>query len=180
MMSYICPSMTPTSGNPAFRVYTVDATTLGVLDMTTYITNLSLYETGTTSPVWEKYYSAKSTYGALIDVTGAGAEMTPAFWHNVTGVFESSTADFDAYYARKSRGWNVQSCTSSCVTDEICRLRAGEAQYNCFSPTPGINFRKRDETAAQEKAAHFDECEGSGTRSVMMQIVGRNATSSSK
>jgi len=143
-MSYIAPALTPTSGNPTFRVYSVDPVTFGILDYTVYIANISApsYQTG---PVWQEYYSAKQTYGSLLTppVTAASAELTPAFWHNVTTLFQNNDAVFQAYNARKSRGYNPSTCTGTCKTNEICQLRAAEAQYNCVTVTPGINFKKQ-------------------------------------
>lgn len=145
MMSYIAPALTPTSGNPTFRVYSVDPVTFGVLDYTVYIANMSS-PTYQTKPTWEKYYSAKEVYGSLLRpaVTDTAAELTPAFWHNVTTLFEKDDSVFQAYIARKTRGWDVSSCVGDCKSEEICQLRAAEAQYNCVTITPGINFKKRD------------------------------------
>ncbi|KIW01898.1 uncharacterized protein PV09_06741 [Verruconis gallopava] len=144
MMSYIAPALTPTSGNPTFRVYSVDPVTFGVLDFTTYIANMS-DPTYQTKPTWEKYYSAKETYGSLLvpAVTDAAAELTPEFWHNVTTLFENDDGIFQDYISRKSRGWDVSACTGSCKTDTICQLRAAESQYNCVVVSPGINLKQR-------------------------------------
>lgn len=157
-MSYIMPSLTPTSGMPAFRVYTVDPVTFGVLDATTYAADMTNPDFQTTGPVWTEYYSAKAAYGPLVSpplaATDDTAELTPAFWHNVTEALAASQDDFDAYYARKSRGWDVAACTGTCATAEICQLQSARAEDNCITPTPGISFRKR----AEEPAAHRDEC----------------------
>jgi sphingomyelin phosphodiesterase len=86
-VSYICPSMTPTSGPPAFRVYIVDPVTFGVLDIETYIVNTSNlnYKSG---PVWLKYCCAKRTYGPLVSSPLIDPHSThPAFWHNVAAAF---------------------------------------------------------------------------------------------
>ena len=149
MMSYIAPALTPTSGNPTFRVYSVDPVTFGVLDFEVYIANMS-DPTYQTKPTWEKYYSAKEVYGSLLTpaVTDSSAELTPAFWHNVTALFEDDDTVFQDYIARKTRGWDYSSCTGDCKTDEICQLRAGESQYNCVTITPGISFKKRDTSTA--------------------------------
>ena len=64
--SFIAPALTPTSGNPAFRVYDIDPVTWGVRDYTTYIANISSPSYQTEGPVWEKYYSLKETYGPLL------------------------------------------------------------------------------------------------------------------
>lgn len=173
MMSYICPALTPTSGEPAFRVYSIDPVTFGVLDMTEYITSLEANGYQTTGPIWKEYYSAKATYGPLVDppVTAASAELTPAFWHDVTAVLESDAAVFDAYYARKSRGYDVAACTGTCVTNEICQLRAAESQYNCVTITPGIDFRKRDGSIG--KKVESGECSGSKAKSILSALVGQ-------
>jgi sphingomyelin phosphodiesterase len=176
-VSYICPSMTPTSGHPAFRIYTVDPVTFGVLDMTTYIANMSSPDYQTTGPVWQEYYSAKATYGPLVTppLTDVSAELTPAFWHNLTTVFESNDVAFQEYYARKSRGWNVNSCTGTCQTQEICQMRAAQSQYNCAEITPGINFKKRDEQLMRlEGRVHEAECEGSRGRPILAKLAARN------
>lgn len=168
-MSYIAPALTPTSGNPTFRVYSVDPVTFGILDYTTYIANISSasYQSG---PTWEKYYSVKEAYGSLLSpaVTSASAELTPAFWHNLTVLFENDDAVFQDYYARKSRGYDVSTCTGDCKTDEICQLRAAESQYNCVAITPGINFRKRDVAGEQ---LHSQECSGSVAASIVSDFA---------
>ncbi|KAJ6441250.1 sphingomyelin phosphodiesterase [Purpureocillium lavendulum] len=147
VVSYVCPSLTPTSGMPSFRVYDVDPETFAVLDATTYIADMSnatFQSKG--GPTWTKYYSARDAYGPLVSPPlAAGAELSPAFWHNVTDAFESKTDNFDAYMARKSRGWRADSkCRGDCMKQEICQLRAGRSQDNCFVPKPGVHFSKRD------------------------------------
>ncbi|PHH61879.1 hypothetical protein CDD81_7743 [Ophiocordyceps australis] len=159
MMSYIAPSLTPTAGQPAFRVYDVDPETFGVLDSTTYIADMSNADYQTKGPVWTKLYSAKEAYGPLVQppVTDAKAELTPAFWHQVTEVMEADGSVFDAYIGRKSRGWQVATCRGECKVQEICQLRAGRAQDNCFKPKGGISFTKRDEGSLNPHGEH-DEC----------------------
>ena len=173
-MSYIAPALTPTSGSPAFRVYNLDPVTFGVLDFTEYTTSLEASTYQTTGPVWSAYYSAKATYGPLVSppVTAASAELTPAFWHNLTAVFQNNDAAFQAYVGRKSRGYGVSACTGDCKTDEICQLRAAEAQYNCATVSPGIDFRKRD-AAAEEAVVKVgeSECHGSKVAEVLRRIA---------
>lgn len=162
-VSYIAPALTPTSGNPTFRVYSIDPVTFGVLDYTTYIANVS-EPRFQTSPQWQKYYSVKETYGTQVSPPlSATAELTPAFWHNVTALFESDDAVFQEYNARKSRGYDVEACTGDCKTDEICQLRAAESQYNCVAIEPGVNFKKRD----VQDALHTDECDGSAGAKIL-------------
>ncbi|KAL7795355.1 Metallo-dependent phosphatase-like protein [Trichoderma ceciliae] len=145
MTSYICPSLTPTSGMPSFRVYDVDPETFGVLDTTTYIADMTNPAFQTTGPTWTKYYSAKEAYGSKLDppVTDASAELTPAFWHNVTALFESNSDVFNQYMSFKSRGWNVAACTGDCETQELCKLRAARSEDNCVVVSPGIHLSKR-------------------------------------
>lgn len=169
-MSYIAPALTPTSGNPTFRVYSVDPITFGILDYTVYITNISspTYQDG---PTWKKYYSAKETYGTHLDppVTDSATEMTPAFWHNVTALFESDDGVFQDYYLRKSRGYDTTTCTDDCKIDEICQLRAAESQYNCATITPGVNFKRKREIESAD--VHTDDCAGSITASIFYNFA---------
>jgi sphingomyelin phosphodiesterase len=176
-VSYIAPSMTPTSGSPAFRVYTVDPVTFGVLDITTYIANITSPDYQTTGPVWEEYYSAKSVYGPLVGLTDPTAELTPAFWHNVTVAFENDDAAFQDYETRKSRGYTPGDCTGTCKTSEICAMRAAQAQYNCATITPGISFKrdlegvgKRDIGAVPD----VGECEGSLLRPILAKLAAKD------
>jgi sphingomyelin phosphodiesterase len=149
MMSYIAGALTPTSGNPTFRydtslistlslvligirhprVYDVDPVTFGVLDMHVYYANISspTYQTG---PTWELLYSAKDLYGTALGVTDAAAELTPAFWHDLTALFETDDNIFQTYYAYKNRDYEPSTCDSDCKTAEICQLRAAQSQYN--------------------------------------------------
>lgn len=154
--SYIGPSLTPTAGMPAFRVYDVDPVTFGVLDATTYTADMSDAAFQTTGPVWKKYYSAKEAYGSLLNppVTDSSAELTAAFWHNVTTLFESNDGAFKAFLSRKSRGWKPEDCTGTCKSNEICGLRAARSENNCFTPTLGISFNKRSLNRVEER----DEC----------------------
>lgn len=175
-VSYICPSMTPTSGPPAFRVYSVDPVTFGVLDIETYIANISdpSYQT---EPLWQKYYSAKEAYGPLVTppLTDPTAELTPAFWHNVTAAFVMDDAAFQGYIARKSRGFDVSNCTGVCKSNEICGIRAAESQYNCATITPGISFKKRDEVVERTLGSvEVGECEGSRARPILAKIAAQH------
>lgn len=176
-ISYICPSLTPTSGMPSFKVYDVDPETFAVLDASTYIADMSDPTFQTTGPTWKKYYSSKESYGALLNppLTDKNAELTPAFWHNVTEAFAAKEESFDAYMARKSRGWRADTtskCRDKCRADEICQLRAGRSQDNCFVPTPGVHFAKRSETTEVHHRAH-DDCGVSGTAEILQALARR-------
>lgn len=167
MMSYIAPALTPTSGNPTFRVYEVDPVTFGVLDFTVYYANISsaAYQSG---PTWQALYSAKATYGGPLGVTDPAAELTPAFWHGVTALFESDDAAFQRYYARKSRDYDTATCTGDCKTAEICQLRAAQSPYNCGTVSPGVNFR-RD---VHDGALVAGDCEGSRAVPILSSMYG--------
>ena len=164
-MSYITPSMTPTSGPPSFRVYSVDPDTFGILDFTEYTADIY----SGTAPTWTKYYSAKEAYGSLLTppVTDPAAELTPAFWHNVTVLFENNDSVFQQFIARKSRGYNATACTGSCKSDELCALRAADSTFNCGKFTPGLHINKRDDAPEQ----HRDQCEGSTFPSILATIT---------
>lgn len=104
-ISYIAPALTPTSGNPTFRIYSIDLVTFGVLDYTVYYANMSLPNYQINGPTWGKYYSVKEKFGPLLDppYTSPSAELVPAFWHNLTEVFETKDSVFQDYFARKQR-----------------------------------------------------------------------------
>ncbi|KAM3525687.1 hypothetical protein NHJ13051_003860 [Beauveria bassiana] len=157
-MSYICPALLPTSGMPAFRVYDVDPDTFAILDAVTYIADMTDPAYQKSGPTWKKYYSAKESYGSLLSppIAAAEAELTPAFWHNVTLVFESNATLFDEYVSRKSRGWIKKSCQGDCKEEEICQLRAGRSQSNCHKIKPGATFAKRDNGLERPKRARCD------------------------
>jgi sphingomyelin phosphodiesterase len=186
-MGYITPSLTPSSGPPAFRVYDVDPVTFGVLDYTIYIANISdpSYQSG---PAWKKYYSAREAYGPLVTppiMPTDNVELTPGFWHNVTVAMKKDPSVFQAYWARQTRGWNVQNCTDSCVNNTICGLRGGDAQYNCYTPIPGFDFTSQPAAATTKEQGssdfhdrhgrrrhrhplrYGDRCEGSGLMSLL-------------
>ena len=131
MVSYIAPALTPTSGNPTFRVYSVDPVTFAILDYTVYYTDITspTYQSG---PTWEKLYSVKEAYGSLVTppVTDPSAELTPAFWHSLTELFESNDEVYQTWYARRGRDYSAATCTGTCKTASLCKLRASQSQYN--------------------------------------------------
>ncbi|SPO00652.1 related to acid sphingomyelinase [Cephalotrichum gorgonifer] len=149
-VQYVAPSLTPTSGHPSFRVYVVDPETFAILDAETWIADMADPNFQTT-PTWTKFYSAREVYGPDHP---AGEELSPAFWHNVTEAFASSPDLLDAYLSRKSRGWEDIACDDACREQEICKLRGGRAEDNCYEPKPGIHFKKR----SLESRGHGDDC----------------------
>ena len=181
--------MTPISGLPAFRVYDIDPVTFGVLDVTTYVANMSDPSFQTPEgPVWTKYYSARETYGALVDPpliplrTEDGKseelirELDPVFWHEVTEAFEQNPAALDEFIARKRRGWQPSVCDDDACRDaEICKLRAGRAQDNCISPGLIRLVGKLDEDAPAPHATKLgeqQECGGSVLADTLGSVAG--------
>jgi sphingomyelin phosphodiesterase len=173
-MSYIMPSLTPTDGMPAFRVYSVDPVTFGVLDSVTYIADMTNPAFQTTGPVWTKYYSAKEAYGSLVSsVPGPEAELTPAFWHNVTAALQSSETAFQDYWTKKTRGWNVPACNDACKTSTICQLQAARSQDNCYVTSPGVHFKKRGSESHSHGAVYDNHCGESLLKDVFLAVMGQ-------
>lgn len=177
-MSYIVPSLTPTSGMPAFRIYTIDPLTFAVLDSETYIADMADPAYQSSAPVWKRYYSAKAAYGPLVTppVTDPAAELSPAFWHNVTAALATNQTAFGEYFARKSRGWQVPTCdTADCVKYEVCGLRAARSEDNCATLSPGLHFAKREVEEREEGLVkkHRDECGVSVVREALGALVQR-------
>ncbi|KAJ5282453.1 hypothetical protein N7497_002384 [Penicillium chrysogenum] len=174
-MGYVAPAVTPTEGSPSFRVYEVDPVTFGVLDYTQYIANIS-DPSFQTKPEWVPYYSAKADYGSKISppLTDPKAEISPAFWHNVTVAMERDPTVFQDYWARRSRGFEVESCDVDCMKNEICLLRAANAQYNCDKPK-AFDFSKRDGQEGDillEKEPHID-CDHAGMATLVSKMAHR-------
>lgn len=174
MVGYIAPSLTPTSGNPNFRVYSVDPETFAVLDYTVYYANLSAPTYHTAGPKFEYYYSAKSAYGSLLSppVTGAHEELTPAFWHNVTALFETDDAVFQEYYDRKQRGWDYVPCNGTCKTDELCQLRSAQSQYACLESNAPMRKRDANGMPVLRAKAQEEECSGSRMVPILHAMAG--------
>lgn len=175
-MGYVAPSMTPTSGPPSFRVYEIDPITFGVLDFTQYIANIS--DPGyQTKPEWVPYYSAKKDYGSKLSpaVQDPKIELTPAFWHNVTVAMEQDPSVFQDFWARRTRGFEVPNCTGGCISNEICALRAADAQFNCAVATPGFSFEKRDgrDIVSMMEERVQPECNHAGMAPLLAKIAHR-------
>jgi sphingomyelin phosphodiesterase len=113
------------------------------------------------------------------------AQLTPAFWHNVTVAFEKNETLFNEYMTRKSRGWEVnKKCTDKCREDEICDLRAARVEDSCHTPIPGVRFSRRrregkgrgsreEETKQQHNHNKHDECGASVSRDILSALVRR-------
>ncbi|KAM6503440.1 Metallo-dependent phosphatase-like protein [Amanita muscaria] len=127
----IAPSLTPRSGQPAFKLYDVDPDTYEIMDAKVYLSNVS-DPSFQQNPTWQLYYSARDTYGPLVGVSSTES-LSPAFWHKVTEAFEANDAAFMTYQAFTTRGVSVTSCDSNCKANTICGLRALRAEDNCVN-----------------------------------------------
>ncbi|KAF8591353.1 sphingomyelin phosphodiesterase [Ramaria rubella] len=122
-VALICPALTPSSGNPAFKLYDVDPDTFEIMDAKVFIANLS--DPGfQIKPTWELYYSARDSYGPLVGNLRPNDSLDPAFWHGLTEVFETNDTAFQLWNTRLSRGGNVFPCTGECKNNTICEQRA--------------------------------------------------------
>ncbi|KAI0702327.1 sphingomyelin phosphodiesterase [Cytidiella melzeri] len=133
IISFIGPALTPTSGNPAFKLYDVDPDTFEVMDMKVYFANIS-DPNFHISPTWELYYSARESYGSMLDPKPTLTEpLDASFWHRVTEVFEANDTAFQLWNTRISRGGAISPCTGDCVSVTICDMRATRSENNCVS-----------------------------------------------
>ncbi|KAF5392860.1 hypothetical protein D9757_000989 [Collybiopsis confluens] len=98
----ICPALTPTSGNPAFKVYDVDPDTLGIMNIRVIFANLT-DPTFQKNPTWKLYYDTRQVYGPLVRLP-SNSELTPAFWHNLTEEFARNETAFQLFNTFISRG----------------------------------------------------------------------------
>ncbi|KAI0342171.1 sphingomyelin phosphodiesterase [Trametopsis cervina] len=168
---FIGPALTPTSGNPAFKLYDVDPDTFEVMDMKVYFTNVS-DPTFHASPKWELYYSARESYGPLVQpALGPAEPLNASFWHRLTDVFDANETAFQLWNTRISRGGAVTPCTGDCVRVTICDMRAARSENNCDvdSPNADFGFRRRDLHASGH--AETDACEGGGIRSIFAKFM---------
>ncbi|GAA5905328.1 hypothetical protein JCM6882_003745 [Rhodosporidiobolus microsporus] len=153
-VAFIGGAVTPTSGNPVFRVYDVDPDTYEVMDFTPYYANKTA-PSFQHSPSWEAYYSARETYGAYLEDPPhpEGESLGPGFWHRVTEVFERNETAFQLFNARLSRGGKIEDCSGPvCRKNTICMLRSMRSEDNCAVIQPGLSFKdqKRDTDAVTE------------------------------
>ncbi|KAF8888534.1 Metallo-dependent phosphatase-like protein [Infundibulicybe gibba] len=107
-IAQIAPALTPSSGNPAFKVYDVDPDTFEVMDAKVFLTNMT-DPSFTTRPKWELYYSTRELWGSLVGLE-ADSALTPAFWHNLTDVFVANDTAFQQFNTHITRGVGVTPC----------------------------------------------------------------------
>ncbi|KAA1108823.1 hypothetical protein PGT21_026556 [Puccinia graminis f. sp. tritici] len=149
---YIGPAVTPESGNPAFRVYDVDPETYQVLDFHEIIANLSS-PTFQSHPEWFEYYSARATYGKMLEENGverfldqpSSSPLDGSFWHKVTEILEDSYPEFEKFFHRLTRGAEQPSDWKPCYSGE-CRkkwvhnLRSSQSEYNEYPNQVGLHI----------------------------------------
>ncbi|KAJ3759690.1 sphingomyelin phosphodiesterase [Lentinula raphanica] len=166
----ICPALTPTSGNPAFKVYDVDPDTFGIMNIRVIFANIS-DPSFQKNPTWSVYYDARETYGPLVGLP-ATSELTPAFWHNLTEVFMTNDTAFQLFNTFLSRGGAVSPCTDvdNCKNTTICDQRAFRSQNNCVCIFTSLYFWRRNVGGSQRQER--TECEGIGIREIFDEIRG--------
>ncbi|EJD50481.1 putative acid sphingomyelinase [Auricularia subglabra TFB-10046 SS5] len=169
-VNILAPSLAPTSGNPAFKVYDIDPDTYELLDARVFIANISSpsYQT---LPKFEQYYSARDSYGPLVSPPlGRTQPLSPAFWHNLTVAFENNDAAFQLYNERLSRSGLVRSCTGDCKTTTICGLRAARSENNCDVAHASFPSKRADEEdIVLDGLEHGHDCEGVTVGSILRQ-----------
>ncbi|GAA5820218.1 hypothetical protein JCM10212_006785 [Sporobolomyces blumeae] len=152
-IAFISGALTPTSGNPVFRIYDVDPDTYEVMDFRPIYANKTDpgFQLG---PVWKTYYSARESYGSYLEPPHpVDASLNATFWHRVTDVFEKNETVFQLFNTRLSRGGKVEDCSGPiCKKNTICMLRSMRSESNCAVIQPGLSFKdqKRDTDAVTE------------------------------
>ncbi|KAJ6527327.1 sphingomyelin phosphodiesterase [Mycena vulgaris] len=162
----IGPALTPTSGNPAFKMYEIDPDTFEVMDVHVIFTNIS-EPSFQIRPQWGRYYSVRETYGPLVGLS-PNEPLSPAFWHNLTEVFAANETAFQMFNTFISRGGAVTACDapSGCQNTTICDMRAFRSQDNCDTPTEGFSLSKRASVSHDP-----GECEGMGLAHILSRMV---------
>ena len=131
-INLIAPALTPSSGNPAFRILEIDPDSYALMDFIEIIANVT--EPGyQKKPNWIPYYSAREVYGKLLfDRPLAPQEpLNAGFWHRVTEVFAADDGAFQDFMRRRTRGAIKPRCKSSFCKDRwIVALRAARSEYN--------------------------------------------------
>ncbi|GAA5872365.1 hypothetical protein JCM8547_000909 [Rhodosporidiobolus lusitaniae] len=180
-IAFIGGAVTPTSGNPVFRVYDIDPDTYEVMDFRPIYVNMTA-TSFQTSPEWTVYYSAREAYGNMLDPPHpANVSLNPSFWHRVTDVLEHNETAYELHGTRMKRGGEVTECSGSCKTQRICGLRAMRVEDNCGDIQPGISFTKRDTLPSPGTSPFLrqlpwldddeaDSCEAPGLTSMLRKL----------
>ncbi|KAI0061958.1 sphingomyelin phosphodiesterase [Artomyces pyxidatus] len=168
---FIGPALTPTSGNPAFKIYDVDPDTFEVMDAKVFITNISdpHFQVEPCPATWKLYYSARDSYGPLVGPLAPTDPLNASFWHQLTDVFEANDTAFQLFNTRISRGGAVSACNGDCKTTTICDMRAARAENNCDFITPGTQLKREVRT---ERSVHGG-CESGGISTLLRGAIPR-------
>ncbi|KAG6261344.1 hypothetical protein E4U49_004001 [Claviceps purpurea] len=174
VISFIAPSITPSNGYPAFRVYEVGKVSHNVLDATTYYTDMtdSNYQV---EPEWKSLYNIKSIFpDAFKPEPGREKSIVPISaerWHKLTEMWEKYPKLFKVYWKNKVTGIEPKYCGTECRKKEICLVRGGRAEDNCAGKKPGTKLghvprrqlEERAEDEGSDSAAHeqVSHCGGS-------------------
>ncbi|KAF8918727.1 sphingomyelin phosphodiesterase [Mucidula mucida] len=169
-VSWIAPSVTPRNANGAFKVYEVDPDTYDIMDAHVYVANLS-DPNFDTEPTWHLYYSARETYGALVDIAPS-EPLGPTFWHRVTEKFEADDEAFNMYTRFMQRDYDVEPCDAGCKKETICGLRAMRSEDNCVTDSTLAREAKKPGTTPRNSTAYYDSCEGTGVLHILAKAIG--------
>ncbi|KAF9078780.1 Metallo-dependent phosphatase-like protein [Rhodocollybia butyracea] len=175
--AWIAPSLTPRSGNPAFKLYDVDPETYEILDAKVYTTNVSHPEFQI-EPIWTMLYSTRDLYSSSIPKgLGPADALSPMFWHDVTELFETDDEAFREFQRRKRRTGrggcrqrvDDDDAYDQCKRRTICQLRAQRSEDNC------VDVNRREgwllEPALPEGDVASHECEGIGIGAILKQMI---------
>ena len=127
--AFIAPSITPLTGyNAGYQIYHIDAETFSVMDISTYIANMSNSLTWS-EPIWQFEYAARETY----NVNGswpAEAPLNATFWSDVTWSMLSNQSLVEIYnlLETKSSVLTKNCSTKACARQKVCYLRSGSAE----------------------------------------------------
>ena len=97
--------------------------------------------------VWRKLYSSREVYGPLVGLPDS-MPLTPAFWHNLTEVFQRNETALELYLTFVERGVTPE-CDAICQNTTICDLRAFRSENNCVSAYIGSRAPISDELEGQ-------------------------------
>jgi sphingomyelin phosphodiesterase len=98
----------------------------------------------------------KKKYGTIVTtpLTNATAKLCPQFRHNVTAILEDDDVEFQAYNARKTRGYNPPTCTGTCKEVETCQLRTPQSQFDCVNAAVNVPASKKRDLWVQPEDCH--------------------------
>jgi hypothetical protein len=144
-MSFVGPSITTASGNPAFRVYDIDPDTFQVMDFTEFIADLEdpAFEEGN---AWKPFYSAREEFTPLLDQGWPEHEPLDArFWHLVVDAFERDPQALRRYQRRVFRYLDDRDHKGLCRSDQcrkalVCQLRKSVSANPCRPVRAGLNI----------------------------------------